>query len=76
MHETWTNEDILAKFSGKNCWTFIDNKAVTFIFVGRFWEPRFAEISLEIFLALRKFVFSWYLGIKRKQNFLLSLFRI
>jgi hypothetical protein len=60
VHETWTNEDILAKFSGKNCWTFIDNKAVTFIFVGRFWEPWFAEIIFRDISSLKKV--SYFLG--------------
>jgi hypothetical protein len=62
VHETWTNEDILAKFSGKNCWTFIDNKAVTFIFVGRFWEPWFAEIIFRDISGLEKvsyFLVTW-----------------
>jgi hypothetical protein len=66
VHETWTNEDILAKFSGKNCWTFIDNKAVTFILSGGSRNLGLQKLSLEIFLALRKFRIFLVLGYQEK----------
>ena len=62
VHVTWWNKDILAKFRGKNCWTFIDNKTVIFIFVGRFWEPWFAEIIFRDISNLKKvsyFLSTW-----------------
>ena len=55
VHETWTNEDILAEFSGKTVGHYTDNKAVTYILSGGSRNFRLQKLSLEIFLTLRKY---------------------
>ena len=59
VHETWTNDEILTEFSGKTVGHYTDNKAVTFILSGGSRNPRLQKLSLEIFLALRKFRIVW-----------------
>ena len=50
----------------ENCWTFIDNKAVTFILSGGSRILGLQKLSLEIFLALRKFRIFLVLGYQEK----------
>jgi hypothetical protein len=67
VHVTWWNKDILPKFRGKICWTFIDNKTV--ILVKRFWEPWFVEIICWDISNLKKFCFFLVLEYQEKTVF-------
>jgi hypothetical protein len=53
VHETWTNKDILAEFTGNTVGHYTDNKAVTFILSGGSRNPGFQKFSSEIFLVLK-----------------------
>ena len=54
MHEVWTNEDTLAEFAGQTVGHYTDNKAVCYIIVGGYRQPKLQSLVMSIFLALIK----------------------